>query len=51
MKTLTPEKKTLRKMKREFDDFEKESRRSKAKKPQRGQKGFLITEEENFDED
>lgn len=51
MKTQKSEKKVLRKMKREYDDFEDNPRKSKDKKPKRGQKNFYNDEDENFDED
>lgn len=55
MKTQKPEKKNLRKMKREFDDFGEETRKAKIKKPRRGQKTILISpdpdEHEYFDEE
>ena len=50
VKTQKPEKKTLRKMKREFDDFfDEESRKAKIKKPRRGQKELLFEHEEGTD--
>jgi len=36
VKTQKPEKNVLRKMKREYDEFEDTSRRTKDKKPKRG---------------
>ena len=50
MKIQKPEKKVLKKMKREYDDFDfiNESRRSKAKKPRRGHK-FFTDDNEEFD--
>ncbi len=54
MKTQKTEKKNLRKMKREFDDFVEEPLKAKIKKPKRGQKTIFIyddpDEHENFDE-
>lgn len=50
MKTQKPEKKILRKMKREYDDFEDTPRKSKDKKPKRGQKTFYDDEDENINE-
>lgn len=44
MKTQKPEKKVLRKMKREFDEYEDTTRKTKAKKPKRGLR-------ENFDDE
>ena len=42
MKTQKPDEKVLKKMKREYDDFDfaNEPRRAKAKKPRRGVKIF-----------
>ncbi|MDD3145915.1 MAG: hypothetical protein PHD82_01325 [Candidatus Riflebacteria bacterium] len=55
MKTQFTEKKTLRKMKREFDDYSEESRKAKIKKPKRGHKIVIIDgesdENEYFDEE
>ena len=48
VKTQKPEKKTLRKMKREYDDFfDEESRKAKIKKPRRGHKELLFDPEED----
>lgn len=44
MKTQKPEKKVLRKMKREYDEYEDTPQKSKTKKPRRGFK-------ENFDDE
>lgn len=48
MKTQKPEKKILRKMKQEYDYFDEEPRKSKIKKPKRGQKIFLADDEEDY---
>lgn len=50
MKTQKPEKKVLKKMKRESDDFDPDNhaRRAKAKKPRRGHK-FFADDNEKFD--
>ncbi len=48
VKTQKPERKILRKMKREYDEFGEEPRKSKIKKPKRGQKIFLIDDEEEY---
>jgi len=48
VKTQKPEKKVLKKMKREYDDFDLdiELRRAKAKKPRRGHKLFTDDNDE-----
>lgn len=48
MKTQKPEKKVLRKMKREYDQYEDTPRKSKAKKPQRGRREIFDDENDKI---
>ncbi len=51
MKTQKPEKKILRKMKREFDEYEDTLLKPKVKKPKRGRKEIFDDENDKLDYD